>query len=290
MAAMRHRKKGGLPEATPPRAPAAGSLTAFAQEWLRRLEERAYSSKSLDMHRWALKGFLAWSSERDLEHPEQITKSILESYQRHLFRYRQKNGQPLSVTTQRNRLGAVQRLFAWLCRENHLSANPAADLDLPRKPPRLLPKALSRDELEALFAQPDVGDVLGLRDRCILEVLYSSGLRRSEIVHLDLEDLDVSRGVLTVRQGKGGKSRVVPVGGRALHWLTRYLERGRPQLELKASERALFLSGYGERLSSGYVGNWVTRSLIGGGNCQAEGCHLLRHSCATHMLENGADI
>ena len=129
------------------------------------------------MHRWALKSFLGWCHERDLVRPDDITKPILESFQRWLYRYKQKNGKPLGVTTQRNRLGAVQRLFAWLCRENILDANPAADLELPRKPAKLLPKALSGDELAELFALPDTGDVLDLRDRCILEVLYSCGLR-----------------------------------------------------------------------------------------------------------------
>jgi len=224
---MRGRRKGGRHETTPDGFDRStpDTLASLADRWMQRLEERAYSPRTLDMHRWALKSFLGWCQERDLRRPEDITKPILESFQRWLYRYRQKNGKPLGVTTQRNRLGAVQRFFRWLCRENLLDANPAADLELPRKPAKLLPKALSEDELAALFALPDTGDVLGVRDRCMLEVLYSCGLRRSEVTRLDLDDVDLARSVLTVRQGKGGKSRTLPLGEPAVDWLGRYTLR-----------------------------------------------------------------
>jgi integrase/recombinase XerD len=289
---MRGRTKGGRRDTTPDLfdRSTGDTLASLADAWLVRLEERAYSPRTLDMHRWALKSFLLWCYERDLATPGDITKPILESFQRWLYRYEQANGKPLGVTTQRNRLGAVQRFFAWLCRENHLTANPAADLELPRKPAKLLPKALSTDELADLFAIPDTGDVLGLRDRCMLEVLYSCGLRRAEVTRLDLDDLDLARRVLTVRQGKGGKSRTLPLGERAIDWLARYLATARPRLEIDLNERALFISGYGTRLNPNYVGNWVKRTMKKAGIEKAGSCHLLRHSCATHMHDNGADI
>jgi integrase/recombinase XerD len=121
-------------------------------------------------------------------------------------------------------------------------------------------------------------------------VFYSTGLRRSELVRVDVGDLDTGRGLLTVRKGKGNKDRVVPVGARAIHWLGLYLEKTRPLLQTPASGQALFLSGYGERLTGGYVGNWVRRTIDAANIGRTGSCHLLRHSCATHMLENGADI
>ena len=289
---MRGRKKGGQKDTTPDGFDRStpDTLASLADVWLLRLEERAYSAKTLDMHRWALKSFLQWCHERDLVAPETITKPILESFQRWLYRYKQKNGKPLGITTQRNRLGAVQRFFAHLCKNNHLPANPAADLELPRKPAKILPKALSQDELADLLSLPDASDVLGLRDRTILELLYSCALRRSEATKLDLDDLDTPRGVLTIRQGKGGKSRVVPLGERALYWLNRYLEDSRPRLEVELNERALFISGYGTRLSPAYLGNWVKRVMKQAGIEKPGSCHLLRHTCATHMHDNGADI
>lgn len=289
---MRGRRKGGAASATPDGFDRStpDTLASLADRWMRRLEELAYSPKTLDMHHWALKSFLQWCHERDLVHPDELTKPILESFQRWLHRHRQGNGKPLGTTTQRNRLGAVQRFFAWMCRENVLAANPAADLELPRKPPKILPKALSNGELAELFALPDTGDVLGLRDRCILEVLYSCGLRRSEVTKLDLEDIDLPRAVLTVRRGKGGKGRTVPLGERAVWWLGRYLDEARPRLEIDMAERALFISGYGTRLTSAHVGNWVKRSMKQAGIEKPGSCHLLRHTCATHMHDNGADI
>jgi len=111
-----------------------------------------------------------------------------------------------------------------------------------------------------------------------------------ELVNLDVGDLDLSRHVLSLRKGKAGKGRTVPVGGRAEHWLMRYLDESRPRLELATGEHALFISGYGTRLNPNYLGNWVKRTMKVAGIEKLGSCHLLRHSCATHMHDNGADI
>jgi len=290
VAGMRRRRKGGrdaAPDGFDRSSP--DTIASLIDAWSQRLAERNYSPRTLEAHKWALHTFLEWAEARDLRDPSSITKPILESFQRWLWRYRKANGQPLGVTTQRARLGALQRFFAYLCKENHLEANPAADLELPRKPHRQLPKGLGREEVAAVLAIPDTRDPLGIRDRAILETLYATGARRSEMVKLDLADLDAEGGTLHIRQGKGGKSRVVPIGGRALDWLGRYLQTTRPRLVLDAAEQALFLSGYGERMSPTYLGNWVTRTVKAAQVSRTGSCHLFRHSCATHMLENGAD-
>jgi integrase/recombinase XerD len=266
------------------------TLASSIDDWSARLRERNYSPATLEAHTWALRTFLLWAEERDLRRPEQLTKPILESYQRWLYRYKKADGQPLGVTTQRARLGALQRFFAWLCKQNRLAANPAADLELPRKPHKHLPKALSLEQVHAVLNRPDVTDPLGVRDRAMLELFYATGIRRSELVRCDVEDLDRDRGLLAVRKGKGGKDRVVPVGEHALHWLGRYLEQARPLLLVNLDAHALFLTGYGERFNAQYVGNWVRKTMNKAGIGRSGSCHLLRHSCATHMLENGADI
>lgn len=292
VAGMRNRRKGGKEagDSDGLDRSAPDTLASLADEWLARLGERNYSPRTLEMHRWALKNFLQWAQERSLVKPAAITRPHLEAFQRWLYRYRQANGKPLGVTTQRQRLGALKRLFAHLTRQGHIPANPAADLDLPRKPHQQLPKGLSRQELAAVFNIPDVRDPLGIRDRAILETLYATAARRSELVNLDLADLDQEGGTMHIRQGKGGKSRLVPVARLALQWLGRYLDETRPRLVLDNSEQALFLSGYGERLSATYLGNWVARTVQQAEIGKTGSCHLLRHSCATHMLENGADI
>lgn len=266
------------------------TLASLIDEWFRRLEERAFSPRTVEQRKWALRMFLRWTEERDLKTPAAITKPILESYQRWNYRYRQPNGKPLSVNTQRIRLNAIQLFFAWLCKENRLTANPAADLELPRKPNRCLPRALSQSEVNAVLNVPDVNDPLGIRARAILELFYSTGIRRTELVRLDLEDIDRERGILSIRQGKGGKDRVVPVGEQALYWLDRYIERVRPLLEVSLHERALFLTGYGGRFNATHLGNWVRQTIELADIGRTGSCHLFRHSCATHMLENGADI
>jgi integrase/recombinase XerD len=268
----------------------AGTLASRADAWCEWLALRAYSPRTRETRQAALRLFLAWAHERALLRPEAITKPVLESYQRWLWRYQQANGQPLSVITQRERLGALQGFFAWLCRENFLPGNPAADLELPRKPKRSLPRALGVAEVAAVLAVPDVRDPLGVRDRAILETCYATGLRRAELAKLDVADLDRALGTVWVRKGKGGKDRVVPLGGHALHWIERYLSECRPRLEVRAGEHGLFLTGYGERMSAGYLGTLVRRTLVAAGVTRVGSCHLLRHSCATHMLENGADI
>ena len=289
---MRHRRKGGQKPPTDDGLDrtSSGTLASLTDHWLSHLEARNYSPRTLDMHKWALKTFLQWTQERELTTPVKITRPHLESFQRWLHRYRQKNGNPLAINTQRQRLSAIQRLFAHLTKKNHIPANPAADLELPRKPYHRLPKGLTRQELAIVLNVPNITDPLGIRDRAILETLYATAARRSELVNLDLQDLDSSARTIHIRQGKGGKSRLVPVAKNALHWLQRYLEKTRPLLTISTTEQALFLSGYGSRLSATYLGNWVTKTITAADINKQGSCHLFRHSCATHMLENGADI
>jgi integrase/recombinase XerD len=135
-----------------------------------------------------------------------------------------------------------------------------------------------------------VRDPLGVRDRALLELFYSTGIRRTELCRLDLPDLNPERRTLYVRQGKGKKDRIVPVGARALHWLERYLQEVRPRLSLDTRTQALFLTGYGGAFNPDVVSRMVSRWLKQAGVPRKGGCHTLRHACATHMLECGADI
>jgi integrase/recombinase XerD len=204
---MRHKRKGGLIAADDGFDRShSQTLACLGDAWLEHMLERNYSPRSVEGDRWCLRAFLHWTQERDLNRADQITKPVLETYQRWLYRCQTVRDQPLSVTTQRRYLNTVQKFFAWLCRNNTIAANPACDLELPRKKHQLLPRALSKDEVWLLLAQPDISDPLGVRDRTILELLYSTGLRRTELIRLDVDDIEAERGVLLVRQGKGGGS------------------------------------------------------------------------------------
>ena len=270
---------------------ASASLAAHTAAFLEHLAARAYSQGSIDAHRWAFKGFVEWAATLELDSPAGFSRGTMESYQLHLHQYRSpRTKEPLVVNTQIARLGCVRRFFAWLCRTGVIPANPAADLDLPRKQARHLPKALNPDEITRLLAIPNTGDPFGLRDRVILELFYATGIRRTEMVSLDHGDYDPSARTLLVRKGKNGKSRILPIGERAAGWLDRYLAGSRPLFDYLPEETALFLSGYGTRFSPAYLGNWVAGLMKKAGIDKPGSCHLFRHSCATDMHLGGADI
>jgi len=141
-----------------------------------------------------------------------------------------------------------------------------------------------------LLALPNTADPFGLRDRTILELFYATGVRRTEMTRIDHGDFDPFARTLLIRRGKGGKSRMVPVGERAAWWLEHYLAESRALFSHIPSETAMFLSGYGMRLSPAYLGNWVTATMRKAGIPKGFSCHSLRHSCATAMHQGGADI
>ena len=267
-----------------------GSLAAEALRYLESLVVRNYTADTIEGRRDALKVFLLWAQERELTDPTSITKAILESYQRHLWRWRKQNGKPLGISTQRSRLSTLKDYFAWLTKKNLIPANPASELELPRQEKRLPVQALTLSQVKAVLNVPDSTDLLGIRDRAILEVFYSTGLRRGELAKLELTDLNRERQTLQIRQGKGHKDRVVPVGDRALGWLEKYLDETRSRLVLDLFEKALFLTSYGEAFNPDVLSRMVTKFIKQAEIGRTGSCHLLRHTCATHMLEGGADI
>ena len=265
-------------------------LGAWALRFFEALRVRNFSSATVFNREVSLRVFLPWCEARGLTRPAQITRPILQSFQRHLYLYRKRNGEPLSFRSQLNHLLAVRAWFQWMTRQNLLLYNPACDLDLPRVGKRLPQHVLTPAEAELILALPDLEDPLGLRDRAMLEVLYSTGLRRLELIHLHIFDLDPRRGTVSVRQGKGKKDRVVPIGERALGWTQKYLGEVRPGLVVEPDEAWLFLSPHGEALTPKGLTKVVQRYVRRSGLGKPGACHLWRHSMATAMLENGADI
>ena len=237
----------------------------------------------------ALDAFIRWADERGLGRPQDVTRPILQRYQRFLFHYRKSDGAPLAYSTQATLLNPVRAFFKWLTVENHLLYNPAADLEVPRVP-RQLPKVLlTVADVEKVLAQPDVTTPMGLRNRAMLETLYSTGIRRLELARLKLYDVDTERGTVMVRQGKGRKDRVVPIGERACRWIDRYVAEVRPQLVREPDEAWLYVTDYGEAFEKNRLGDMVKRYMRLAG-FEHGACHAFRHAMATHMLEAGCDI
>lgn len=269
---------------------ATDGLAAWMRRHLQALETLHASEETQRARRGALAQFLAWCEARELQRPDEITKPILERYQRHLFVHRKANGEPLSVKGQWLLVNHVRLWFRWLVRHNYLASNPASDLEMPRMPRQLLPEVLEAHEVEAILSQPDVDDVQGLRDRALIELLYSTGLRRAEAARLGVYDVEPLRGVVRVRQGKGRKDRVVPIGERAMAWVQRYIDEARVELIADVHEQALFLNRFGQRFCVAGIGQLVKRYIKAAGITKPGSCHLFRHAMATQMLENGADV
>jgi integrase/recombinase XerD len=254
----------------------------------------AYSAQTIRAQRHALRRFIAWADERGLSKPHDITRPILERYQRHVYHHRKANGQPLTVSAQLGLVLPLQAWFKWLTKQNHILYNPAADLDLPTRPKSLPKGLLSMAQIEEIINGCDTTKPEGLRMRAMLEVLYSTGIRRFELAGLKVFDVDTERGALMVRQGKGSKDRLVPVGERACAWVDKYLREVRPELESGMTkgidDYRLFLDDDGQGFTPERVGELVKRQLTQAGIAHPGSCHLFRVACATHMLENGADI
>ncbi|MCB1599962.1 MAG: tyrosine-type recombinase/integrase [Xanthomonadales bacterium] len=203
---------------------------------------------------------------------------------------RKRNGEPLSLLTQRKYLESVKGLFRHLARQRKIAWNPASELEMPRMHRRLPRGILSRDEVETVLAQTHAFGLRGIRDRAILEVLYATGIRRSELANLALYDVDFAQGTLMVRKGKGSKDRLIPIGERALRWTDRYLREVRPQLVVDGGDTTLFLTDHGQPFVNNRLSDLVKSYLERCGIDKPGGCHLFRHTMATLMLENGADL
>jgi integrase/recombinase XerD len=262
----------------------------LVSEFLESMGVRGYSPRTIENHHAALGYLAAWLSERGVGRPAEVTKPMLDGYQRHLFHRRKPDGTPLSFRAQHTRLVPIRAFFRWLARQNRILYNPASELELPKLERRLPRAVLSADEAERVLAVPDVSEPVGLRDRAMLELLYATGIRRSELARLQVVNLDTERLTLTVRQGKGRKDRMIPTGQRAAAWARRYLIDARPRLATEPDDGTLFLTvdgtAFGVDRLTGLVAGYVRRSGID----KPGACHLFRHTMATLMLEGGADI
>jgi integrase/recombinase XerD len=265
-------------------------LEIMMRDYLQSLAIQNYSEQTIGNREFLLRQFIQWCQERGIVDPVEVTRPVLERYQRYLFLYRKKNGEPMSFRSQHSRLVPLRMWFRWMTRRNHLLHNPASELELPRLGQPLPRNILSAPEVERILQLCDVADSIGLRDRAVIEVLYSTGIRRGEIVALKLYDLSLDRGVLLVRQGKGKKDRYVPIGERAIAWLEKYIREARPQLAIEPDDMTVFLTAQGEPFSRDHMTSNVKARIDAAKLGKTGACHLFRHTMATLMHENGADI
>jgi integrase/recombinase XerD len=266
-----------------------GSLAQFLDKYLQHLAVKGFSESTLRVRRVHMEMFLKWCRRSRIIVPTQITRTSLESYQRYLFQYKKKDGQPLAVASQHSRLAPLKVWFRWLTQRKYIPQDPAAELELPRIGYKL-PNVMNKEEAERVLSQPKIEVPLGIRDRAMLEILYSSGLRRMELLRLKLYDVDQKHGLMTVREGKGKRDRVVPIGERALAWLDMYLNTLRPEIVRQPDNGVIFLTSNGVPFTPNHL-SWLARQYVkSAGIGKAGACHIFRHTMATLMLEGGADI
>lgn len=255
---------------------------AFLDEFVDRIWlEEGLARNTLDSYRQDLTQFASWlekDAAKDLLQVEQY------DIQRYLaFKY------PVSKPRSISRLiASLRRMYRFALRENKIAIDPSLQIESP-KLPRSLPKSLSEYEVEALLAAPDLNEAIGLRDRAMLEILYASGLRVSELVGLKVTEVSLTEGVVRVT-GKGSKTRLVPMGEVAVDWISRYLKEGRPQILEKRLSDALFVTKRGAAMTRQAFWYLIKRYAAQASINKVMSPHVLRHAFATHLLNHGADL
>lgn len=268
----------------------ADAVTTQAERYLDHLAvERGLSSNTLAAYRRDLRRYAGFLTERGVSTPREIEPSTVRSFVAALSASTHgPDGTAYRAASVARALSAVRSFHRFLLREGATDRDPAAGVARPRLP-RSLPRPLPVDEVRRLLEAPDARTPAGLRDRAILELLYGSGLRISELTGLDVDDVDPEAGSVRVL-GKGGKEREVPVGSFARHALDAYLTRGRPALVGATSRGVLFLNARGGRLSRQSCARLLSGYVRRAGIDRRVTLHTLRHSFATHLLEGGADV
>jgi integrase/recombinase XerD len=259
------------------------------QEHVAWLAGAGYAPDILRNRRAYLRTFVAWADSKGLRQPSDVTPSELECYRAAAATRRHGLPPPLAVGSQIQALLAVKRFCAWCALAGVMGTDSAASFALPRRLPQLPRAVLSAREAEAVLARPNVATPCGIRDRAMLETLYSTGIRRGELIGINCQDVDAERGTLWIRRGKGGRQRVVPVGRRSLLWIERYRTGARARFTPQP-DGTLFLNRRGRPLGAEHVSDTVRGYVRAASLGKTGSCHLFRHTMATLMLENGADV
>jgi integrase/recombinase XerD len=250
--------------------------------------ERGLSRNTLEAYRRDLTRYVRYLRDRGFTDATAVDEATVAGFLASLSGSEYAEGKRYRASSVARALASVRSLHAFLLREGDAVADPSEGVARP-KVPKNLPRPLSVTEVEAILAAPPEGDVAGLRDRAILETLYGAGLRVSELVSLDVDDVDLDDGSVRVL-GKGSKERVVPLGSLAGRAVEAYLTRARPALAGAASGPAMFLNQRGGRLTRQGATQILKRAARLAGVQKRVTPHTLRHSFATHLLEGGADV
>jgi len=249
-----------------------------------------YAPRSIESYGYYLKQFFRYLRELGLSDLAALTPAHLRDYQSHLWEKANESGRPLSPNSQNSALQGVKVFFRVMKQEGYLAGDPARDIPFTKLQKRLPRSVLTRQEMKKLLDAPNVHTVLGYRDRAVLELMYSTAMRRAEVEALKVEDVDFDGGFVRVNEGKGRKDRVVPLGKVAGKYLENYLKVIRPELVKDPMERGLFLGQYGNPLTGDVIWRMVKQYARKAGLTKNVYPHSFRHTCATLMMKNKANI
>jgi integrase/recombinase XerD len=244
--------------------------------------EHGLSENTLASYRHDLQSFEGWLIERGINSFAAVSEQDILAY----LSSRMEAGLKASSTSRA--LSCLRRFYRYMVRESLITHDPTLNVDNP-KLPRLLPGSLSEQEVERLLTAPDIADVLGLRDKAMLELMYGSGLRVSELVDLRFSQFNFEQGLVRLF-GKGNKERLVPVGEYTLDWLSRYLTQARPVLMGSSECDVIFPSQRAQKMTRQTFWHRIKKYAVEAGINKILSPHTLRHAFATHLLNNGADL
>ena len=244
--------------------------------------EDGLSPNTLAAYRRDLQGLLQWVRLRALG------ATLTGLQETDLLAYIAAQHTATKASSASRRLSTFKRFYRWAVRERLMSHDPTVRLEAPRQPVRM-PSSLTEAQVEALLSAPDVNESIGLRDKAMIELMYASGLRVSELVDLKAVQLSLADGVVRVT-GKGSKERLVPLGAEAADWITRYAAEARPAILGGQSSDALFVTSRGEGMSRQMFWKLIRKYSVLAGITQHLSPHTLRHAFATHLLNHGADL
>jgi integrase/recombinase XerD len=248
------------------------------------LKTKGYAAATTTSYTKGLAGFRSYLQSRDIGDLRQVSVQVIEDYRSKVM------AQPIAAESKALKLRPVKRLFEHLVKSHKLLINPCENLVETCRTGRKIGTTLTVDEVNALLAQPNLSLRTGIRDRAILEVFYTTGIRLDELISLEIYHADLADKVIFIRKAKGGRQRVAPLGT-AAGYLKEYLEKIRPYYARKVpKQRRLFINHFGLAMSPGAIRQMMRTCRLAAGIKKPVSPHTLRRTCATHMLAAGADI
>lgn len=266
-------------------------MERIVHEYLEHQNRRGLKKSTLKNHSKSLRVFLEFLADTypDVADITDITRDMVRIYEKYLTTRLDARGKIMSQMLRARHILHIRLFFAYLEREEHIFRNPAANMAIPRLRQTVIKDVLTIEEMERLLRSSPSDDLMSIRDRAMMEMLYSSGVRADELCTIEVEDIDLAERLLHVRHGKMGKERIIPFGESAAYWVHTYLERVRPLIARKEAKE-IFVSMRGRRFGVQMIGTIVKAYAARAGIEKNVTSHTFRHSCATHMLKGGADI